>query len=112
MNGMYVAILLPISAIALYYLRYVLLARNPSDARLLPQQELDQIHQQMHGKWQSHFTPSINCGNTQQSQSIDVANGNYTYTYYTKNHGQRQATRALNIYRSPDNKYWFDNYGA
>jgi len=98
----------------LFYLRGVIFATNPSDAQLLPQEELNEIHQQMHGKWITTSPPQgfqINLTSSQISQNIDVANGQYTYTYYVKDRGQRQATRALNIYRTPDNKYWLDNYG-
>jgi len=102
----------PIGGMILFHLRYVIFARNPSDAQFLPQQELNQFRQQMRGKWTSESDPPNSCNTgTKLVQEIDCVDAQYTYSYFTKN-GQRQATRALNIFKTPDGKYWFDNYGA
>merc|ERR1719354_1332157 len=53
------------------FLRYLIFARNPDDARRLPQHEMDDIDQKMQGEWQIEYDAmqnGIQCGQMKQAQ--------------------------------------------
>jgi len=97
------------------FLRYLIFARNPDDAKRLPQHEMDDIDQKMQGEWQIEYDAQqnngIQCGQTNMAQDVDVANGNYTYTVYRK-HRTQKMVRKLDFFRSPDGRVWFDTLGG
>lgn len=96
--------------------RYLIFGKNPDGARPLPQPEMDEINQQMHGKWQAEYNAQQgglnNCMNRVQAQENDVANGNYTFTSYGKEGRTRRNVRKLMFHRTGDGRLYFDNYGA
>jgi len=96
------------------FIRYWIFAKNPDDARRLPENEMSDIDQKMQGKWQMEYDihqNGIQCFQSTQVQEADVNNGNYTYTIYTRNRGMQKLMRKLEFFRSPDGRLWFDNYG-
>jgi len=113
MTSIFLPVILVLVGMLGPWIRYLIFARNPENARALPQHEMDEINQRMHGKWQSEYNAQQNGCNmgVVQAQENDVANGNYTYTVRGKN-GTRSIVRKLIFYRSSDGRLWFDNYGA